>query len=67
MSNNLTSIDITTLKLSDLFLIVEEVKTIKKPRILKVHSETLAILMPEGIPVPGFGANNVGSPLPSPS
>jgi len=46
MSTNLTSVDISTLKPSDLFRIVEEVKTTKKPRILKVRSETLAMLMP---------------------
>ena len=46
MSTNLTSIDITTLKPSDLFRIVEEVKTTKTPRILKRDSEPAAMLMP---------------------
>ena len=48
MSTNLTSIDITTLKPSDLFWIVEEVNTTKTPRILKRDSEPVAMLMPVG-------------------
>ena len=51
MSTNLTSIDITTLKPSDLFRIVEEVKTTKTPRILKRDSEPAAMLMPVGTTV----------------
>jgi len=48
MSNNLTSIDISHMKLPDLFRIVEEVQTTKTPRILKPDSEPVAILMPVG-------------------
>ncbi len=48
MSTNLTSIEITTVKPSDLFRIVEEVKTTKTPRILKRDSEPVAMLMPVG-------------------
>ena len=51
MSGNLTSIEITTLKPSDLFRIVEEVKATKTPRILKRDSEALAMLMPVGTAV----------------
>jgi hypothetical protein len=46
MSTNLTSIDTTTLKPSDLFRIVEEVQTTKIPRILKRDREPMAMLMP---------------------
>ncbi len=46
MSTNLTSIDISTLKPSDLLRIVEEVATTKTPRELKRDSKTVAILMP---------------------
>lgn len=52
MSRNLAPIDLSHLnKLNDWPRLIEEVKevsTTKKPRILKVHSETLAILMPVG-------------------
>ncbi len=48
MNRTFTPIDISTMKLPDLLRVVEEVSTTKKPRILKVHSETLAILMPVG-------------------
>jgi hypothetical protein len=51
MSTNLTSIDINTLKPSNLFRIVEEVNTTKTPRILKRDSEPVAMLMPVGIAV----------------
>jgi len=48
MSTNLTSIDINSMKLPDLYRIVEEVKTTKTPRILKRDNETVAMLMPVG-------------------
>src|SRR5215467_7094689 len=48
MSGNLTSVDISTLKLPDLFRLVEEVKATKTPRILKRESEPVAMLMPVG-------------------
>ena len=48
MNRTFTPIDISTMKLPDLLRVVEEVSTTKKPRILKVRSETLAILMPVG-------------------
>lgn len=48
MSSNLTSVDISTLKLPDLFRLVEEVKATRTPRILKRDSEPVAMLMPVG-------------------
>ncbi len=48
MSDNLTSIDIRHLKLSDLVRLVEEVKATKTPRILKRDQEPMAMLMPMG-------------------
>jgi len=51
MSTNLTSIDITTLKPSDLFRIVEEVQTTKPPHILKRDCEPVAMLIPVGTAV----------------
>ena len=51
MSTNLTSIDINSMKLPDLFRIVEEVKTTKTPRILKRDREPVAMLMPVGTAV----------------
>ena len=51
MSTNLTSIDINSMKLPDLYRIVEEVKTTKTPRILKRDNETVAMLMPVGTAV----------------
>src|SRR6266849_734870 len=48
MSTNLTSIEITTLKPSDLLRLAEEVKATKTPRILKRDSEPVAMLMPVG-------------------
>ncbi len=48
MSGNLTSVDISTLKLPDLFRLVEEVKATKTSRILKQDSEPVAMLMPVG-------------------
>ncbi len=51
MSTNLTSININSMKLPDLFRIVEEVNTTKQPRILKRDSEPVAMLMPVGTAV----------------
>jgi hypothetical protein len=51
MSTNLTSIDITNLKPSDLLRLVEEVHATKQPRILKRDSEPVAMLMPVGTAV----------------
>ena len=48
MSGNLASVDISTLKLPDLFRLVEEVKATRTPRILKRDSEPVAMLMPVG-------------------
>ena len=48
MSGNLTSIDISTMKLPDLFRMVEEVNTTKQPRLLKRESKAVAMLMPVG-------------------
>lgn len=48
MSDNLTSVDISTLKLPDLFRLVEEVKTTRTPRLLKRDREPVAMLMPVG-------------------
>ena len=48
MSGNLTSIDINSMKLPDLYRIVEEVKATKTPRILKRDHEAVAMLMPVG-------------------
>ena len=48
MSGNLTSIDINSMKLPDLFRIVEEVKATKTPRVLKRDNEAVAMLMPVG-------------------
>jgi tRNA(fMet)-specific endonuclease VapC len=48
MSGNLTSVDISTLKLPDLLRLVEEVKATRTPRILKRESEPVAMLMPVG-------------------
>jgi hypothetical protein len=51
MSTNLTSIDINSMKLPDLYRIVEEVKTTKTPRILMRDNETVAMLMAVGTAV----------------
>ncbi len=51
MSTNLTSIDITSMKLPDLFRLVEEVNATKQPRILKRDREPVAMLMPVGIAI----------------
>jgi len=51
MSTNLTSIEIATLKPSDLFRLVEEVNATKQPRILKRDREPVAMLMPIGTTV----------------
>ena len=48
MSGNLTSVEISSLKLADLFRLVEEVKATRTPRILKRDSEPVAMLMPVG-------------------
>jgi hypothetical protein len=48
MSSNLTSVDISSLKLPDLFRLVEEVQATRTPRILKRDSEPVAMLMPVG-------------------
>ncbi len=48
MSGNLTSVDISTLKLPDLLRLGEEVKATRTPRILKRDSEPVAMLMPVG-------------------
>jgi hypothetical protein len=51
MNRHFTTIDISTLKPSDLLRIAEEVKATKTPRILRRDSEPVAMLMPVGTAV----------------